>query len=136
MPLVVVRSGLGVVLQLVKDHLTLRASLYKNDRTPKESDTIGLYTIADFSGYPGPLTIGPWAGPDAQTDWVKMTAPALAWLHNGGPVDNLIYGVVWTTLAGDFFAAERLARAPVVMDPARPNLQYVPVLTNTAEYPG
>jgi hypothetical protein len=135
-PLVAIQSGLGKVLQLIVDHLPMRGSLYKNDRFPKIGDTLAMYTLADFSGYSGPQLIGPWTGPIWSDERSKLVAPALNWAHNGGPVDNFIYGAIWTALDGTLMFAQRHPKAPVPLTPANPTISYVPVLTDTAEYPG
>jgi hypothetical protein len=124
------------LVQLVIDELPLRVSLYKNDRTPKWSDTLAMYTLADFSGYSGFIAITGWSPPAMLGERAKITAAACNWAHNGGPTDNFIYGVVVTDNAGGFVWAERFSGAPITVTPATPNVGYVPVLTDTAEYPG
>ena len=94
---------------------TLILKLYKNDITPAQTDVVGAYTEATFSGYAAvPLASGDWT--------LSGTTPsqAVAGLQNfTSDMDQAaqdIYGYYLVSDTDDeLIAAERFSNAPLVI---------------------
>ena len=136
MPLVVVNYGQRRFLNEVLAAVPLRAGLFKNDRTPKPADVIGDYTEADFSGYDGVKNLTAWTAAVTIAGHGSSSANGVTWTHNGGPTDNLIYGVFVIDNTGALVWAERNPFGPVLVRPANPVFSYSPVFVDTTEYAG
>lgn len=136
MPAVFVFNGQLECLQTLLDNLPVNCFPYKNDRTPRQGDHVGLYTEADFSGYDGRKALGGWSAALILDGRAYSLSAAVGWHHNGGPIDNNIYGVCVVSLAGDLIWAERDPRAPVLVRPANPDYSYTGTWTEAAEFVG
>lgn len=136
MPAVWMVDGLRDVLQTYVQNTSLLVWPYKNDRQPTADDTLSLYFEADFSGYDGPVPLTSWGSPYLSNGRCFINSAPVAWLHNGGPTDNMIFGIVCVDGLGNLVYAERDPRAPVLVDPAHPNYGYRPILTDAVEFPG
>lgn len=130
---VFVRSGQLAVAELVRAHAVWSARLFRNDRTPSIGDTAASYTQADFSGYSGQQALA-YGEPGFQNDRALMTALPLSWVHDGGPDDNLIFGVYVVDGDGELIYAERDPRGPQWITAANPVYSYIGVFTDTSEY--
>ena len=80
---------LGMILEAGASDMRLR--LFKNDVTVDQGSSIGDFEEADFSGYEqAPLT---WGEPyPAGFGYATADAEQVDFLHDGGPVSNVIYG--------------------------------------------
>lgn len=115
---------------------TFWVQLFKNDRTPRPTDTAAMYTAADFSGYVGPQALVGWVPPFIAAGRALTFSAALQWRHNGGGVDNNIYGVFILDDGGDLWWAERDPRAPVLISPANRDYFYVARFAESSEFSG
>jgi hypothetical protein len=134
MPIVAVIEGQKRVLKKFLAAQVLKVWPYKNDRTPKPGDLVGAYTEADFSGYDGLKTLTGWTDPVMVAAHASSSANSVSWRHNGGGVDNLIYGVVWVDEFGVLLFAERDPKAPITVDPDHRGYNYRGTLTDTTEF--
>jgi len=136
MPVVWNEQGLIGVLQSYVQSETLIVWPFKNDRMPSSTDSISLYTEADFSGYDGAIPLGLWGTPYLSNGRCFIKPSPVGWLHNGGPSDNFIYGVVCVDGLGNLVFAERDPRAPVLINLNNPSYNYQPVISDAVEFPG
>ncbi len=136
MPLVLVQSGQLRYLQAVIDGLTLSVFPFQNDRTPRVTDTVDMYVEASFSGYAGALPLSTWAIPSLRNGRAVSNAPPSIWNHNGGPIDNNLFGICIVDELNNLLLVERDSRAPVLIRPVNPSYSYQGVLTCAAEFTG
>lgn len=138
MPLVAMVEGWRRVLQVFLANETILCFPYRNDRYPRFTDLVSAYAEADFSGYSGAQILGTWSSPAISAQRAITTAAAVTWNHNGGPTNNLIYGVCWVDGANNLLFAERDPRAPIPVSNVPPftTYAYTPRLSDTTEYPG
>lgn len=102
------RDTSGLSLQDWLNTLTL--FLYKNNRgTPQPTDTLALYTIADFFGYASVFNVG-FGSPvlDANNN-DQYTAADVVFTMTGAAPTNSIYGHGWKDLANDLVMVEEAA---------------------------
>jgi hypothetical protein len=69
-----------------------RVKLFKNNYWPTDTDSVGNYTEADFSGYAGGLTPAGWSVPSNQFGMAQSSATPLVYQNDGGGVANDIFG--------------------------------------------
>jgi len=137
-----------MALKVVKDELlkTLNAQLalfaagpyqiglYKNNKTPADTDTISDYTPADFSGYSGLQNLTAWSSAAWVSPRALATHSALTWTHSGGGTANDIYGYYVVDGSGNLAWAERSPVAPVSMASGGATYQVTPQYTRRSEY--
>lgn len=135
-PLVLVEFGQLSFLDLLLSGSDWQAFPFTNDRQPKVSDTVDLYTQATFSGYTGPQPLTSWDPSEFVNGRALSRHPALSWLHDGGGVDNYIFGICVVDVSFNLIYAARDPRAPVYVRPLSPTYTFQPVMTVSAEYLG
>ena len=109
--------------------------LYQNNITPADGDTLATYTEATFSGY-AEITLDAWSA--AFTDAgnkARVEEEAREFLHNGGAVNNSIYGYYITNVGStQLLWAERNPAAPVVINAGNPSYTVLPRFTLNSEF--
>lgn len=135
-PLVLVEFGQLSFLDLLLSGSDWKAFPYQNDRHPKAADTVDLYTEATFDGYSGPQSLLSWEAAEFIDGRALARHPALAWVHNGGGIDNYLFGICVVDADFNLIWAARDPRAPVYVRPQSPSYVYQPVLSVAAEYLG
>lgn len=128
-------TGQMRVALAVKNTVELVCVLFTNNRVPAVSDTLGLYTEADFSGYARPPAMT-WGLIDVQNQRARMQSTQMTWTHNGGPTDNLVFGVAVVDDDGELFYVERDPRGPQWITASNPVYTYTAVFTDTTEFTG
>jgi len=135
--LIVCDGGLIGSLDRLKTgwELVLRAGLFQNDYQPLQEDTLGDYVPADFSGYGGLQFTYSWdaaviAGPRAIT-----ASGAITWIHDGGPIQNYIFGYYVVDALGALVWAERFCPAPRPMNGVGMRIRIRPQFTLRNEFP-
>jgi len=136
MPIVIQEHGQLRFLDAICEGLVMFVFPYSNDRIPKATDAIGLYTEADFSGYSGPQPLDSWNASEFSQSRAVSRHPPMTWTQNGGPIDNLIFGVCVVDEDFALLFAERDPRAPVIVRPSAPYYVWQPELSLTSEYGG
>lgn len=116
MALVVVRPALVEFLEQRRTYLnTLTLRLFANNITPADTDVVGDYTEATFTGYAAIATVS-WgaaylnANNIAQIDEIVRT-----FTQTGTTVVNNIYGYYLTAPGGALVFAERNPAGPIAM---------------------
>lgn len=95
---------------------TLTLRLYRNDYTPDEDSETLDFTEANFSGYLAQAA-NTWGIPFTDTDRGRINEVIHNFVHNGGGVNNNIYGYYLTYPDGSLAWAERNPFAPVAVGP-------------------
>jgi hypothetical protein len=113
-----------------------RIGLYQNDWTPARTDPISAVVPADFSGYDGLHDLLSWTVPVMDGDQAISFAAERLWTHNGGPVQNWIFGVYVVDAGGLLVWADRVWNDPVPMIFLGNLVRYVPCLTQKSKLPG
>ncbi len=136
MPLVLCTEGELSFLTLIVSGLDALVYPFKNDRMPLRADTPAYYSEADFSGYTGAISLADWVAPYLSNARAFSSPSPALWTHNGGPIDNYIFGICCVDTANNLLWAERDPRAPVLMNPMQSTYSYQNVLTLAAEFTG
>jgi hypothetical protein len=134
MPVVVTYEGLRRLLAGSVKWEDLRVILYKNDRLPRTADTLADYVEADFSGYDGWKLLNVWTPPAIEFARSFSQSNLAIWTHNGGPVNNLIFGSALVDVDSNLIAAERNKDAPRTVSPLTPILTYQAEVTYRSEF--
>lgn len=134
MPLVVTEEGdleiLGAVL--VPSYYM---GLFQNNITPDPTLVLADLTPADFSGYNGLVQIDNWSTPVIVNGHAKSIASLIEWAHDGGVINNDIYGYyVVDATQTKLLWLQLDPNPPVVMQPGSPPYQVIPVFTFTSEF--
>jgi len=104
-----------------------RVGLFKNDLNPRLTTTIANVVPCDFSGYDG-LRLLYFLTPEFMSGVRAMRlAQEYVWQHNGGPIDNLVYGYYVVDLAGQLALAERFCDGPFNMNVSRRSFKLTPM---------
>jgi len=93
--------------------------LFQDDQTPSAGDQIADYDEADFSGY----STKSWGAASFDTDHAKHLSGPNDFVHNGGGIDNDIYGY-WVHDGSEVLLARRFNTAPIVMDGSPDTIHY------------
>jgi hypothetical protein len=136
MPLVLTELGSSIVLDTITENLPLMCFPYQNDRTPKKGDLISAYVECTFSGYGGAIPLLDWTPAEVQQGRAISQPTPTGWTHNGGPIDNFIFGICIVDNANNLIFAERDPRAPYLITPTNPAFSYQLRLSDLAEWPG
>jgi hypothetical protein len=112
-------GGLGLKLETIRYYglATLSLRLFQNNKVPAAADTTADYVECNFSGYVR-HTLADLA-PTTVSGGVAQTATGVhTWSHNGGPVQNLIYG--WFAVDADehLVAVSRNGAGPISLTAA------------------
>lgn len=113
---------------------TLDVKLFKNDYQPVDGSVVGNFTEADFSGYAavdmagGAVDPANDAGGRAVATWNEVS-----FTHNGGGVNNSIYGYYVVDGGGNLLWAERFSVAPISQDSNGDQIRFVPKFTGKSE---
>lgn len=114
---------LGYLTNRVTTTRNLICNLFKSNTTPGDTDVVGTYTAATFTGYaPATLTGATWtaANPTVYTGGVTFTLSADIATEN-------IYGYYLTrTTDADLVLAERFSDAPNAMTNNGDNIKVTP----------
>jgi len=92
-----------------------RVGLYQNDYTPHLTTVLANIVECTFSGYAGRLLTYSWSAPAMVGIYARSVAHDLLWTHNGGPVENFVYGYFVVDQAGLYVWAERFCPRPLIM---------------------
>jgi hypothetical protein len=113
MPNAFLPSPLGAIRDDFNNYF---CALFKNDITPDEDSELADFVEANFSGYAS-LPTNSWGVPFFDVDRARMNHPILNFVHNGGGVNNDIYGYYIFTTGMELVLAERNPLAPVTVGP-------------------
>jgi hypothetical protein len=110
MPLLVPNVGEVRMLELIlSSSFTLR--LYKNDKTPDESDTFGSYVEADFAGYTSmSLNGGSWTITSGEP--TSASYPQQSFTSSITQTPQSIYGYYVVDSSNILMWAERFSNGP------------------------
>jgi len=87
--------------------------LFKNDFEPKLTMSLGDLAICDFSGYSGEQPAYSWQAAVMQGIRAATQAGPLTWIHDGGPIQNYVYGYYVVDASAALIWAERFCPAPM-----------------------
>jgi hypothetical protein len=134
MALVVPNNGEAIALSYLVNKTSpenLVLCLYQNNVTPGETDTVGTYTEATFTGYASiTLTGASWTvtpGAPSSAAYAQQTFTSSA-----GSQSQTIYGYFLkrvTTTTGDIVYAERFSDAPVTITNLNDQIKVTPTIT-------
>lgn len=113
-----------------------RIGLYQNDWKPQSHQTISAVVPATFSGYPGLVYLNNWTPAVLEGAAAKTTADAVIWSHDGGPLQNYIFGVYVVAEDGSLDWAERIPEAPYAMYGLGGIIRYYPIYIFQSKFPG
>jgi len=104
-----------------------KVGLYQNDFNPRLNSTIANVVPCNFSGYDGLrllyfLTPSFMGGVRA----IRL-AQEYIWQHDGGAIDNWVYGYYVVDLSGNLVVAERFCNGPFNMNTARRSFKLTPM---------
>lgn len=135
--LVVSNGGLLDLLLMLRNGIFLRyyVRLFQNDHQPDRAETVGSYTEAVFSGYPGPQQIMHWSPPALSVNRGIVTAAPIPYAQSGGPLGCYVFGYYVTDGAGNLIWAERVPGLPVPMFHSGDVFSVVPTLTDYSDLP-
>jgi hypothetical protein len=85
-----------------------QVGLYSNDWTPYRGMRLSMVTPASFSGYVGLRTINTFSSLTWDGTRATLTGPLMRWVHDGGPIQGLVFGYYVVNTAGDLVWAERI----------------------------
>jgi len=131
----VVRGGLSSYLKELTNLMTgwFQVGLFANDRLPLLDDLVGDYIPCDFSGYNGLRLFYGWSAPVASGVFSMSSASPIVWAHDGGPINNLVYGYYVLDRFGVLAFAERFCDGPFVLDRAGRKLVITPTFRASNE---
>jgi hypothetical protein len=89
--------------------------LFQNNWTPRHDSVISEVTPATFSGYSGLQPITGWSASAIYLESALAGAAGLVWTHNGGGVNNWIFGYYVVDGSGNLRWAELNPAGPVAM---------------------
>lgn len=113
---------------------TLSWGLYQNDLTPEDATILAEIDPCNFSGYAGLLLSTGWTAPVIDGVRAKSIATALTWTHNGGGIDNWVFGFYVLDGLGDLILAQRFSDAPRLMEYTGVSLFVTPTFTLRSEF--
>jgi len=110
--------------------MNLVLGLFKSNTTPAETDVIGTYTAADFTGYsPITLTAASWSStPDAPSN---ITYPQQSFTSTAGSQSQPVYGyMLMQSISGGTLAyAERFTDGPYTIVDNGDIIKVTPTIT-------
>lgn len=113
-----------------------KAGLFQNDISPGWETTLSMIEPCNFSGYSGLQTTFSWSAAVVQGQRAITRAHALTWIHDGGVIDNWVYGLYVVDAAGNYQWAERFCPGPLPMRAAGQRLRTEPTFAITNEFRG
>jgi hypothetical protein len=113
-----------------------RIGLYRNDWDIQSSQDISAVVPATFSGYPGLLPLVNWTAAVLDGPAALTAADALMWSHDGGPVQNYIFGIYVVADDGSLDWAEAITNGPIPMYGVGGIIRYIPTYTLASKFPG
>lgn len=132
MTIVVPNTGEAIALEYLvnkdaPEDLVLR--LFKNDITPDESDVVGTYTEATFTGYSQKtLTGASWSTAQGAPSAVTFAEQTFA--STAGQALQNIYGYYYVrATGGELVAAERFTNAPFAIQNNGDEIRITPRIT-------
>lgn len=135
MPLVIATEGALRLLRVLADAWSVEYRLFQNDTVPSLESTVPSFVEATFSGYVGGQTPASWTNPVVQTNHAVSQGDGVSWTHDGGVMNNLIYGYfVLDTGTGDLLFAERDSSAPTLLEPGSPPYAIIPKFSFLSEF--
>jgi hypothetical protein len=135
-PSVVTLDGTVWILDRVLSGSVLYAFPFTNDRRPKSTDRADMYVEANFSGYAGALLLNPWSSPQLVHGRAVSQSAIVHWYHDGGPIDNQIYGVCIVTQDNRLILVDRDPRGPVVINSSNRDYRYQARFNDLPEFSG
>lgn len=109
--------------------------LFQNDWNPQNYQEIGAVVPADFSGYPGLTPLGGWLAPAQVGAQAQSSASNYVFTHDGGPLENYIFGAYVVDSAGRLCWAERISDTGIPMFLLGHVLAYRPVIALQSIFP-
>jgi len=135
--LIVTESGLIDSLDLVLAvwEGTYKAGLFQNDITPVVATALSEIVPATFSGYAGEQVTFSWDAAVMAGVRAVTQAAALIWTHNGGPIQNWIFGYYLVSQSNTLIFAERFCPAPLPMATIGQRIRMRPRFRLGSEFP-
>lgn len=112
-----------------------RIGLYQNDWTPQNYQGISAVVPATFSGYPGLSPLAGWLAPVQVGAQAQAQASNYTWTHDGGGLQNYIFGVYVVDDAGQLCWAERISDTGIPLFAAGQFFSYTPVVALQSIFP-
>lgn len=131
----VTTSGLVAYLDKLTSFMFgwFKAGLFSNDFVPKLGSTIADVVPASFSGYDGERLLYGWTNAAMYGVRAKSFGTPLVWQHDGGPVNNQIFGYYVVDQSGILAFAERFCDGPFDVDRAGRKLTINPTFSTKNE---
>lgn len=136
----VIQSYGGLILAL--DALTAawtahrRIGLYQNDWLIQSSQGISAVVPATFSGYAGLQPLANWTAAVLDGPAALTTADSLIWSHNGGPIQNYVFGIYVVADDGSLDFAEAIIDGPIPMYGLGGIIRYSPMYILQSKFLG
>jgi len=100
--------------------------LFQNDFNPRLNSTIANVVPCNFSGYDGPRLLYFTSASFMAGIRAARLAQEYQWRHDGGAIDNWVYGYYVVNLGGQLVLAERFCDGPFRMNVARRTFKLTP----------
>lgn len=113
-----------------------RIGLFQNDWDIMPWQGISAVVPATFSGYAGLQPITGWLSAVQSGPMAVATADQLVWSHDGGPVQNWIFGIYVVLPDGSLDWAQRFDGDPVPLFYAGHFVSYTPPFALQSKFPG
>lgn len=115
---------------------TRRIGLYQNNWSVQPWQGISAVVPADFSGYSGLVPLTGWLAAVQSGPMAVATADQVLWSHNGGPVQNWIFGVYVVAPDGSLDWADPFPGDPRPLFYNGHFLDYVPTYALQSKFSG
>jgi len=115
--------------------MVYKAGLYQNDYTPLLETDLSKLVVANFSGYAGLQVTFGWSPAVMVGFRAESLAAPINWVHDGGPVQNWVYGYYVVNQYGTLVWAERFCPAPIPMNGLGQTLRIRPRFRQGTEFP-
>lgn len=114
---------------------SLRIGLFQNDFTPSITATISNIVPCTFSGYDGLHAMEVWHTPYLFGDLAVIDADPRLWQHDGGDVQNYVYGYYVVDVSGALRWAERPSDFATPMVDSSSRYSVIPRFAQGSRYP-